>query len=492
MFRRWIQERTSAPSPYHRSRPVEVYRINSGDGSPDYLLLENRQRLGFDEHLYEPGLLIWHIDPLTVDGSPDGINNNPDRMGVWLRQADGLNELGESNGGRGDAGDPFPGTSANDGFHAGSNPGSWTHDGNSMGMTILGIEQIGQAMSFRALTRYQTLVLRTNGSPSGGGLVSVDGGPTGPSDFAVNSAPFQHHVIEAVPGEVVEVGVRVGFQGWVDGGPRIREHTTQMEDASFTATYGGEEFLISVNPTSSAPGVVPGLIDFSAGDGTGWVPSGETVTVTATPRTGFQFLQWAGAFHGLPNPAGITATEPMESDAVFDVIFSVAGNPSTVEVSGGIHHDLLLSVANANLPVRWSLVSGVLPPMMTVDEGGSLFGTPLQRGDFSLTLRVIDAIGLQGFLPLTVVVDDPEIPASALASDFLLSGPPLAPDTKTYLDNEGNNNNSFDLGDLRAYVLRNPDIGSFVKLESKVEIVVPMGDLKRPPTGGKGSGGVNR
>ncbi len=347
--------------------PVEtsgnVYRIDSGDGSSEYLLLENRQRLGFDQHLFEPGLLIWHIDPVTVENPPGGINNNPNRMGVWLRQADGLNELGMQNGGRGDEGDPFPGSSGITAFHAGSNPSSWTHDGKSMGITIMDIRQVGEDMNFRALTRYQTLTLRTEGSPSGGGLVSVDGMPPESSEWSVNSAPFQHHVIAAAPGELVEEGIRVAFQGWTDGGPRIREHTTQLEDASFTATYGGREFLVKVTPTSPAPGIVPGYIQYSGGDGTGWVPEGETVTVSAVPRTGFEFLEWAGAFHGLPNPASVLPVAPVRTDAVFGVTFSAVSNPSKVDLEGGVQHSLTLSVENANLPVDWSLFSGSSPAL---------------------------------------------------------------------------------------------------------------------------------
>ncbi len=468
--------------------PVEttgtIFRMNSGDGSSEYLLLENRQRIGFDRNLYEPGLLIWHIDPLTVEDNPGGINNDPNRMGVWLRQADGRNDLGTPDGKRGDAGDPFPGTSGNTGFHAGANPSSWTHEGNSMGITLLDIQASGETLNFRALTRYQTVTLRTEGSPSGVGLVSVDGLPPGSSEWTVNSAPYQHHVIEAAPGEEFAEGVRVAFQGWTDGGPRVREHTTVLEDATFTATYGGREFLVDVNSTSPAPGITPGYVEFDGGDGTGWVPEGESVTVTATPRTGFSFLEWADDFLGLPNPTTVTPSGPVHADAVFGVTFTAQSNPTNVTLAGGIDNSVTLLAENGNPPVQWSLLSGSLPAQLILNPNGLLQGTPLQRGEFSLTLRALDGIGLQALLPLTLVVEDPEIPAETLASAFLFQGPALSQNAKTFLDNEGNQNAAYDLGDLRAYILRNPDLPAFGQLESLLEIQVTVGDMLNPPGGG--------
>lgn len=468
--------------------PVEtsgvVFRINSGDGSQEYLLLENRQRLGFDEHLFEPGLLIWHIDPVTVDDPPGGINNDPDRMGVWLRQADGLNELGMQGGGRGNAGDPFPGTSGNPVFHAGSNPGSWTHDGNSMGVTLLDIEQTGQNMTFKALTRYQTLTLRVNGVSSGEGMIWVDGKPSPGPVWPLPSAPFQQHSIEAKPGAVLEEGIRTPFHGWLDGGPRVRDFTTQLEDFSLVANYEGREYLVDVTPTSPASGIVPGQIDFDGGDGAGWVREGETVVVTATPRTGFEFMEWAGGFYGSPNPASYTATGPVETDAVFGVIFSAESNPSSVTLQGGFPHTLTLTVDNGNPVVRWNLFAGGLPEIMTLNVTGAVQGTPLERGEFPMTLRAVDGIGLRAYLPLMLTVADPELPVDALSSAFLLTGPHLNANTRIYLDNEGNDNNAYDLGDFRAYVLRNPGVHSFQAPEAHVRITVPMGDMKSPPSGG--------
>ena len=62
-------------------------------GRGEYFLLENRQRLGFDQHLYAEGLLVWQIDPDWVaqrwGGGHNSVNGDA-HMGVWLRQADFL------------------------------------------------------------------------------------------------------------------------------------------------------------------------------------------------------------------------------------------------------------------------------------------------------------------------------------------------------------------------------------------------------------------
>ena len=72
----------------------------------------------------------------------------------------------------------------------------------------------------------------------------------------------------------------------------------------------------------------------------------------------------------------------------------------------------------------------------------------------------------------------------ALASAFLHSGPFLNADTRKYLDNAGNQNNAYDLGDLRAYVLRNPNLQGLSDLSALIELTVPMGDIKNQPGGG--------
>jgi immune inhibitor A len=176
----------------------KIYRLESGDGSQEYILLENRQRMGFDASLYAPGLLVWHVDPVTIAQKrfTNSINTDPNRMGVWLRQANGLNRLAQAGSNyRGSSGDPFPGSTGNAAFHAGSNPSSWTHGGEAMGITLLDIQQAGEGMSFQAYTRYQTVTLQTEGAPSGTELGVGGRGRTGARGvvICVRTLPDSRH-----------------------------------------------------------------------------------------------------------------------------------------------------------------------------------------------------------------------------------------------------------------------------------------------------------
>jgi hypothetical protein len=55
--------------------------------------------------------------------------------------------------------------------------------------------------------------------------------------------------------------------------------------------------------------------------GSGWRYSGATVSITATPSTGYTFSNWAGtgtgSFSGTNNPASITMGGPITEAATF-------------------------------------------------------------------------------------------------------------------------------------------------------------------------------
>jgi len=109
----------------------------------EYFLVENRNTAGFfDSYLNGQGLAIWHIEDnvrSNTSGSSSTVNLRP--AWVELECADGLNQLllGVN---RGDAGDPFPGSTNNTTFNNGTNPNSKSHN---VFMTNVAVENIGPA-----------------------------------------------------------------------------------------------------------------------------------------------------------------------------------------------------------------------------------------------------------------------------------------------------------------------------------------------------------
>jgi immune inhibitor A len=139
------------------SKQVNRLWTNGDVSSQEYFLIENRQLYGFDTSLPGGGLLgmclhlptefinltclcftVWHIDD-SKDTNTD--ENHPK---VRLVQADGLDQLKLSNSGRGDAGDPFPGTANSRSFTVTSNPGSKSYKGDD---TLVSITSISPASS---------------------------------------------------------------------------------------------------------------------------------------------------------------------------------------------------------------------------------------------------------------------------------------------------------------------------------------------------------
>ena len=115
----------------------------------EYFLLSNRQQIGSDAFLHEPGLVVWHIDQDVVDaGRPfNRVNVDPNHKGVDVEEADGLNDL-DNNVNRGDPGDPFPGSTGNTTFNLASNPDTRDYDGLPSGLALENITHSGGLVTF--------------------------------------------------------------------------------------------------------------------------------------------------------------------------------------------------------------------------------------------------------------------------------------------------------------------------------------------------------
>jgi len=123
--------------------PVETqplaYKIPL-NGDNEYFLIENRQRLGYDQTLPGTGLLIYHVDENQFN------NNNENHYKVAIEQADGERDL-ENKNNYGDDSDPFPGSSGNTTFDANSNPNSRDYNGQDRSIAVRNIRLNGSDVS---------------------------------------------------------------------------------------------------------------------------------------------------------------------------------------------------------------------------------------------------------------------------------------------------------------------------------------------------------
>jgi immune inhibitor A len=97
--------------------------------SPEYFMVENHQKQGFDSHLPGEGLLIWHIDQ-TQWGNDDEWHPL-----VMLEQADGNFDLQHNTNG-GDPKDPYPGENGVTDFDDKTTPNSKTYSLNETKIAV--------------------------------------------------------------------------------------------------------------------------------------------------------------------------------------------------------------------------------------------------------------------------------------------------------------------------------------------------------------------
>jgi len=118
-----------------------IFRLSkNGQSGKEFFLIENRQKTLFDRKLPGDGLLIWHIDENIATNSDE---NHPK---VALEQADNKKEL-EAGINRGNAGDPYPGSSNNTAFTSISTPGSKSYGGVDTCVSVTNISASAPTMT---------------------------------------------------------------------------------------------------------------------------------------------------------------------------------------------------------------------------------------------------------------------------------------------------------------------------------------------------------
>jgi hypothetical protein len=172
---------------------------------------------------------------------------------------------------------------------------------------------------------------------------------------------------------------------------------------------------------------------------------------------------------------------PRGAVARFELVYTVEA--AAAEIVATLPQEIRLEAASGTPPYTWRLVGGALPLGLDLSGAGVIRGAAIELGTFVLEVEAQDANGLAAEGTLTLLSTAPEIPIESLLSPFLLTGPELTPAQLTFLNQQGNGVGGYDLGDLRAWILANPDLPMRADLESLLQprtIVIPG---PRPPGG---------
>lgn len=440
-------------------------------GSTEYFLLENRQPIGSDSALKGPGLLIWHVDSALVAARrPSNTINGYLPQGVALEQADGLGQmlLGSTRDYRGDAGDPFPGSSNNQRFAATTNPSSARNDGT---MTYLAVDSIRQPvgsprMVARVTVRYPTVVRAS----SVGASFRLDGIQR--TEFRDVLEPGTEHQLDIDSVQVTD-GNRYRFTwlGWSNGQARSHTFVSDARGDSIVATVAVEHAVAAevVGPGGAVSSDPP--VDLVAGT---FLAPGTPVKLAATvTQAGIRFEGWAGDTTASGDTLRLTMGRPYRVSALFAAPLAIVGGGPPQAVMGAVY--AYSFTTDGGTPTKtWTVASGALPEGLQLWSDGALSGTPRVTGTFAFTVRVTS--GSQTVTsPVQLEVVAPALVASDVVSHVTGASQTLTSEEITYLDLVGNRNSRLDVGDVLAWI---EQTGGAVSAEMMQRVLRPAGEAK--------------
>jgi len=364
-----------------------------------------------------------------------------------LVQADGLRELDKpqgSGGDRGDAGDPYPGSTVNRKFSYGTNPKAVK---NSDTTAFVGFEldsvtmRSDSIMVFKLAFGGPTVVRATDTLAE----VSVDG--TKYRRFSQLLAPGSTHTIAIDSAQVTADGLRQYiFQSWSDGGGRSHDITGKLAGDSISAAVSTR---LRVRATTSGGGTIT---SYPAGDVASgvYVLKDSTFSLKATPSSGKIFGGWSGDTTSSADSIRLTVSKPYTLTAVFfDPLAASAGTPPAPVMGKSYSHSLTATGGTGSY--SWQVASGALPDGLTLSTAGAISGIPSKTGGFTATARVTSG-SQTADLTVSLTVTAPALITADVVSQILGTRQPLSADDLKYLDLLGNNSGGFDVGDFLAWV----------------------------------------
>jgi len=183
----------------------------------------------------------------------------------------------------------------------GSGTGSYSGTNNPASITMTG--PITETAAFT-----QNPVQVTVQTSPVGRSFTVDGTPYAAAQ-TFSWVPGSSHTIATTSPQSGGTGVRYVWNSWTGGGA-ISHTVAPTTNTTYTARFTTQYYLTMSHGVGG-----------TVSPGSGWKNSGVTVSITATPSTGYSFSSWTGAgtgsFSGTNNPASITMGGPITETATF-------------------------------------------------------------------------------------------------------------------------------------------------------------------------------
>ena len=434
---------------------VMLVRPRGGNPRGEYFLLENKRAEGSDTYNIntgsasqgpkQGGLLVWHIDSLKL--ALTGLNqsnsvNSGLPHGVALVQADNLGQLDKasnSGGNRGDAGDPYPGTSPNYTLSKTSAPAAAMNaDGSFAGFALTNAAVVDGRATFDVTF---ATVIRPSDTLA---VVSVSDSTYHrfydllSQDTATVSVPS--------PYTTADGRARFTFTSWSDGGAQTHTIVGAAVADSLVAALDAQYQLKVIQTGTGAIAASPAA-NLSGGE---FLPAGSVVTLTTTAGPDSVFDGWSGDTVSFRDTLVLTMRRPYTLSARFAPVLSAAADSAPVAIMGA-EYSHPLSAQGGTGVYQWAMVNGSLPEGLFLYTSGRIAGTPEGTGSYDLTMQVTSGSQHVTF-PLHLVVQAPVVDLDAAVHQVLQVDSTLTADQVRYFDLLGNRNGHLDLGDFLAWL----------------------------------------
>ena len=169
--------------------------------------------------------------------------------------------------------------------------------------------QGGLSQSLRRTPQGGTLTVQVTVQTNPAGLAFSVDGTTYSSTQTFSWASGSSHTIATTSPQSGGTGIRYVWTRWSDNSA-ISHTVTPTTNKTYTATFKKQYYLTMTHGTGG-----------TVSPGSGWRDSGVTVSITATPSTGYSFSNWAGtgtgSYSGTTNPGSITMGGPITEAATF-------------------------------------------------------------------------------------------------------------------------------------------------------------------------------